>query len=264
METRLCKDNPGRALQKQRVAINSLVEALVLIDECRAGEQLVRQVEDLSQKYGFDYYALVLNSRSGGDPVERVLACRWPDRWLDIYASRKYGLIDPVKRYLMQAQRAFRWRDALFAYRNDPHRKRMDRMMVEAGNFGLADGYVFPVHGRCGLMGHVLVGGKALDLSPAEIALFDAVAKKAVWRFLELHGQACELEWVPTPEVHLTRREMEVLNFLAGGMTSNEISKIIQISNHTVDWYMNGIQDKLGARNRQHAVAIAFRQGLIS
>lgn len=264
METRICKDNPGRELQKQRVAINSLVEVLVLIDECRTGEQVIRQVEDLSRKYGFDYHALALNSRSGGDPVETVLASRWPDRWLEAYASRKYGLIDPLKRFLMQAQRAFRWRDALFAYRNDPHRKRMDRMMVEAGNFGLADGYVFPVFGRGGLMGNILLSGQVVDLSPAEIALFDAVAKKALWRLLELQGQAADLEWVPTPVVHLTRREMEVLNFLAGGMTSNEISKILQISNHTVDWYMNGIQDKLGARNRQHAVAIAFRQGLIS
>jgi LuxR family transcriptional regulator len=56
---------------------------------------------------------------------------------------------------------------------------------------------------------------------------------------------------------------MEVLNHLADGMTSIEISRLLMISNHTVDWYMNSIQDKLKARNRQHIVAIAFRNGLI-
>jgi len=43
-----------------------------------------------------------------------------------------------------------------------------------------------------------------------------------------------------------------------------EISKLLAISNHTIDWYINGIQDKLNAKNRQHIVALGFRYGLIS
>jgi LuxR family transcriptional regulator len=62
----------------------------------------------------------------------------------------------------------------------------------------------------------------------------------------------------------MTRREMEILNYLADGLTSMEISKLLAISNHTIDWYINGIQDKLNAKNRQHIVALAFRYGLIS
>jgi LuxR family transcriptional regulator len=65
-------------------------------------------------------------------------------------------------------------------------------------------------------------------------------------------------------DTRMTRREMEVLNYLADGLTSNEISKILKISNHTVDWYMNGIQDKLNAKNRQHVVALSFRLGLVT
>jgi LuxR family transcriptional regulator len=57
---------------------------------------------------------------------------------------------------------------------------------------------------------------------------------------------------------------MEILHYLAEGMTSMEISKHLKISNHTVDWYMNGLQDKLRAKNRQQAVALAFRYGLIT
>jgi LuxR family transcriptional regulator len=47
-------------------------------------------------------------------------------------------------------------------------------------------------------------------------------------------------------------------------MTSPEMGKELSISSHTVDWYINGIQRKLHARNRQHAIALAFRYGLIS
>jgi hypothetical protein len=44
-------------------------------------------------------------------------------------------------------------------------------------------------------------------------------------------------------------------------MTSNEMGATLGLSAHTVDWYMNGIQEKLHAKNRHHVVAIAFRLG---
>jgi LuxR family transcriptional regulator, quorum-sensing system regulator SdiA len=65
-------------------------------------------------------------------------------------------------------------------------------------------------------------------------------------------------------DIKLTHREMESLHYLADGMTSPEIAAVLEISNHTVDWYMNGIQQKLKAKNRHHAVALAFRLGLVS
>lgn len=57
---------------------------------------------------------------------------------------------------------------------------------------------------------------------------------------------------------------MQALNNLAEGRTSPEIASILDVSANTVDWYVNSLQTKLKARNRNHAVAIAFRQGLIS
>jgi hypothetical protein len=38
---------------------------------------------------------------------------------------------------------------------------------------------------------------------------------------------------------------METLEYLGYGMTSNEMGATLGLSAHTVDWYMNGIQDKL-------------------
>ena len=35
------------------------------------------------------------------------------------------------------------------------------------------------------------------------------------------------------------------------------------LSNHTVDWYVSSLQEKLGARNRQNLIAMAFRLGLV-
>lgn len=78
-----------------------------------------------------------------------------------------------------------------------------------------------------------------------------------------MRNEAEALERGLEVDIQMTRREMEILNYLAEGLTSMEISKLLKISNHTVDWYMNGIQDKMKAKNRQNIVALAFRYGLI-
>jgi LuxR family transcriptional regulator len=245
------------------VNINQLLHFLVIVDECRSAAEVVSELEKLVRGYGFEYYGVVRQPKPDENPMNLVLTGHWPEGWPQLYIAKKYVLIDPTIRYLGQAHAGFRWRDALHAFRADPHRKRMERMLGDSLRFGLADGYIFPVHGRTGLLGNMTVGGRPVDLSPTEIALFDAVAKKAYWRLLEFK-HANETEAAKPIDTRMTRREMEVLNYLADGLTSNEISKILKISNHTVDWYMNGIQDKLNAKNRQHVVALSFRLGLVT
>jgi LuxR family transcriptional regulator len=140
----------------------------------------------------------------------------------------------------------------------------MQRMMNETAKVGLKDGYVFPVHCDRGLIGYLSIGGPVMELSSLQIALLDAVARKAFWMLLRVSAPEIAAELTTPVNVQLTRREMEALGYLADGMTSNEISHVLNISSNTVDWYMNGIQSKLKAKNRHHAVAIAFRSGLIS
>lgn len=247
-----------------RVSVNQLVQFLVIADEYRNAEEVVAELRKLFSLYRFEYYGIVRQPKPNENPMSLVLMGHWPERWPETYITKKFVLIDPTIRYLGQAQKGFRWSDTLGFFKNDPHRKRMERMMMESVRFGLQDGYIFPVHGRTGLLGNMTVGGKPVDLSPVEITLFDAVAKKAFWRLLELRKQADDVMEATKVDTRMTRREMEVLNYLADGMTSNDISKVLNISNHTVDWYMNGIQDKLRAKNRQHVVALAFRLGLIT
>jgi len=220
------------------------------------------QLESLLKAYGFDYYSLLLQSRPNQEPQEHIISARWPEGWAETYAERKYALVDPTVRMLGMAQRPFRWRDAVMTLRSDPHRQRMQRMMQEGTRYGLLDGYTFPIHGRNGLLGNLSVGGRPVELSQAEMALFGSLAGRVFWRSMELRGQAEDLETAAKVDTQLTRREMEVIALLTDGLTSNEIAKTLDISSHTVDWYINGLQEKLKAKNRQHVVASAFRLGL--
>ncbi len=61
----------------------------------------------------------------------------------------------------------------------------------------------------------------------------------------------------------LTAREREVLQWLAKGKSSWDISMILHISERTVKFHVSNILHKLNAGTRAHAVAIALAQELI-
>ncbi len=227
-------------------------------------EQLSIQMEAVLAAVGFRFYALVRMARPDATVSEYLLAGLYDDAWRETYTDKKYIAIDPVVRYVRKSQEPFRWREAVDEFRESPNSGKMQRMMQDAARYGLHDGYVFPVHGDRGLVGYLSVGGTPVDLEPLQIALFDALAKRVFWAVLRVCQPEVAEEMTAPVSVRLTRREMEALGHLVDGLTSNEISQELKISSNTVDWYMNGIQSKLGAKNRHHAVAIAFRLGLIN
>jgi len=67
-----------------------------------------------------------------------------------------------------------------------------------------------------------------------------------------------------TPAVTaLTQRELELLQLLAVGQTSETIAQQLSISQFTVRTHIRNMLSKLGVHSRLEAVAMALRQGLI-
>ena len=64
--------------------------------------------------------------------------------------------------------------------------------------------------------------------------------------------------------VELTERELQVLRGMADGKSNAEIGRELYLSEDTVKTRARGLLRKLGARDRVHAVASAFRAGLVS
>jgi DNA-binding NarL/FixJ family response regulator len=61
----------------------------------------------------------------------------------------------------------------------------------------------------------------------------------------------------------LSPREIQMLEDLAEGLTNKEIGQRLAISDETVKVHLRRVYEKLGARDRSNAVAIALRQNLI-
>ncbi|MBK9124996.1 MAG: AAA family ATPase [Chloroflexi bacterium] len=61
----------------------------------------------------------------------------------------------------------------------------------------------------------------------------------------------------------LTDREREILAGLVEGLTNAEIAARLHLGTSTVKWYNSQIYSKLGVNNRDQAVAVAERQGIL-
>ena len=61
----------------------------------------------------------------------------------------------------------------------------------------------------------------------------------------------------------LSKREVEVLQTVAGGKRNSDIATLLFISEETVKGHIKHIMEKLGASDRPDAVAIGIRRGII-
>jgi two-component system response regulator DegU len=84
------------------------------------------------------------------------------------------------------------------------------------------------------------------------------VARRVLAQFEELSSLGKPLEEVIAP---LTRRETQILNYIAEGNTNKEIANKLEISEQTVKSHVSAILRKLNANDRAHAVALVMRQG---
>lgn len=68
----------------------------------------------------------------------------------------------------------------------------------------------------------------------------------------------------PRSQMPLSRREYQVLQLVAEGLDNSAIAKILYLSVETVRTHVKNILRKLTARDRTHAVALAFRSGILN
>ncbi|MEI6621999.1 MAG: response regulator transcription factor [Actinomycetes bacterium] len=66
----------------------------------------------------------------------------------------------------------------------------------------------------------------------------------------------------PTEAPAITRRELEVLQLVAEGLSNKEIGKTLSITEGTVKNHVHNALEKLGLENRIQAAAFIVRQGL--
>lgn len=127
------------------------------------------------------------------------------------------------------------------------------------GEAGLKSGLSVPLP----LMNRHYYGGWNLggDLSRKE-SIEVLAEHETDLQLLAYYAYQC-LQTAEAPKVNLSPREYDCLCHVAQGKNNQQISDALFISKSTVEYHINNIRKKLGAKNRTHTVALAIKYQLI-
>ncbi|HUS18708.1 MAG TPA: response regulator transcription factor [Terriglobales bacterium] len=96
-----------------------------------------------------------------------------------------------------------------------------------------------------------------------------------IWLGLKLTRTTVVVKEIPAPrgafqidhqkldELHITARELEILQQMAGGLSNREIAEKLFVSENTVKTHSSRVFDKLGAKRRTQAVQMGKELRLI-
>lgn len=127
-------------------------------------------------------------------------------------------------------------------------RQQFARKVFEGGS-SVFDATVITKEGRIAKVGAT---STALTRGGEVVGLFGVMVRPA----------AVEHE-PPVAAERLTPRQLEVLQLLARGTTTDRMAADLHLSRETVRNHIRAVIDRLGARNRLEAVAFARRDGLL-
>ena len=89
-----------------------------------------------------------------------------------------------------------------------------------------------------------------------------AMTRKTTARLIA--GVAAQASQPQKYEVRLTKRELELLNLVAEGLSNKAIGQRLSVSENTVKYHIRNILQKLQVQNRTEAVSVAMQAGWIA
>jgi DNA-binding NarL/FixJ family response regulator len=98
-------------------------------------------------------------------------------------------------------------------------------------------------------------------VSRGETPISPALATKILNELVQLTQRQAP---APAPEMNLTEREKQILQYVVQGSSNKEIASALCITEGTVKNHLHNILEKLHLHNRAQAAAYALREGLIA
>ncbi|NLT27836.1 MAG: response regulator transcription factor, partial [Dehalococcoidales bacterium] len=86
------------------------------------------------------------------------------------------------------------------------------------------------------------------------------IAQQVLKQFEDITAISSQAEHVVAA---LTKREQQILQYIADGNTNKQIAQSLSISEQTIKNHVSAILRKLNANDRAHAVVLAIKSGLI-
>jgi len=205
-----------------------------------------------ADKMSYHFHSETLSSDK---EIGKIFSHGYPDSWVLKYSSGELQNCDPVAPTVMTQGKAMTWGEALSNTRLTDSEK---AFIAQAQKNGLIHGVGLPLWGPKECDAYVAIG------FPDPVSEHKRQQVAALQLFLQTaHQKICELVAEVSPVPRLSKRETEILTWVARGKSNTDIATILDLSVDTVRTYLQRIFAKLGSRNRIGAAIRALRLGLI-
>ena len=214
--------------------------------------EIHRSFQSFIEKIGFSSVTCASLPRSGPLDPSHILMTTRPASFLQICFERRYPDFCPVLRELSHLRRPLAWSDITTGRVLTRKEKEIFRHRAE---FGMHEGFFVPVNESNGDLGIVNFAGPAIELTEDKRGALILVSSYVYQRLCGLrHG-------VAEAKQELTRRETEILGWIAVGKSDWQIGQILGISSKTVNYHIENVKRKFGVATRVQAVVIALQRG---
>jgi DNA-binding CsgD family transcriptional regulator len=236
----------------------SLVDLINTSLNCTCEDDLAKLLFRLREivPYEFAICGLAQIGDSGNLNSYKTINISYPEEWIKLYISKKYNLCDPVFEANFAKTGIQEWSET---YKLSPPPR---TFLSDARDFGLTGGYTFGMKSCTENASSLFsLSGKSIENHERTKIILSNIMPHFHQALIRVsNGQ--EKEGKISPAI-ISAREKEVLNWLKEGKSSWDVSKILNISESTVNYHIVNIMQKLGAVSRLHAVAIAAGSKLI-
>ncbi len=179
----------------------------------------------------------------------------YPSEWVQHYFDQKYMRIDPVRVKAYNTVGAYTWDELR---RDISLSDRQILIFNEAEDACFFNGIGVSMRGPGGAIAALGAASsvKNKDFHRDMLSMVNLMSVQfytCYWRLMEQN----------TVTVCLTKKEQEVLTWVAAGYTKSQIANKLAISIHTVDFHVRNCLVKLEAKNITHAVTRALNLALI-
>lgn len=180
----------------------------------------------------------------------------WPEQWSERYFSNGYLYRDPTIQLVNRGNAPFLWSEIDQVCRVCRVGR---RVMEEATEFKLRKGLTIPF---------ATLEGQAVGFSVAGEKLEPNSHDRLAFQFIAAYAFGCVAVLADgkrnTRPARLSPRQHDVLRWASEGLTVDEIADHLHISRNTADTHLRLVRERLGVTSTIHAVAEAFRLGLIA
>lgn len=185
----------------------------------------------------------------------RIFAKGFPQTWVVLYSTGHIRQSDPIPQAVMKHGRIMSWGEAS---PEAAHTDEEKRFFETAKQHGLEHGFGVPLWGPRGQNAYAAIGfPEEQDKSVEQDLLAEQIIMQTA------HVKICHITAKDGVGIRLSKRETEILTWVAKGKSNTDIATILGISSETVATYMSRIFKKLGSSHRVGAAIRGLKLGLI-